>query len=301
MEHERDGFLQAAAVLPPELRQRALALGPKERERVEELRLRVGRPLTAVLPEGECALGGGAVCPQDLQRLLELASRASVHAVLPQLREGFVTVTGGHRVGLCGTAAVEDGRILTLRSLSSACVRVARQFPGIARPVAGALLEEGRLQSTLILAPPGAGKTSLLRDLIRTISEGDGVPPLRVGVADQRGELGAAFQGVPQLELGRRTDLLDGCPKAQGLMMLLRSMNPQVLAVDEVTAPEDVRALTDAGGCGAVLLASVHGAGREDLRRRALYRELTETGLFRRLVTIQGTGAGRRYAVEVLE
>ena len=301
MEHERDAFLQAASVLPPELRLRALALSPEERGRTEELRLRTGWPMTAVLPEGERSLGGPAVSPQDLQRLLELASRASVHAVLSQLREGFVTVAGGHRVGLCGTAAVEDGRVLTLRSLSSACVRIARQFPGVSRKIAGALLEEGRLQSTLILAPPGAGKTSLLRDLIRTVSEGDGVPPLRVGVADQRGELGAAFQGVPQLELGRRTDLLDGCPKAQGLMMLLRAMNPQVLAVDEVTAPEDVRALADAGGCGAALLASLHGSGREDLGRRALYRDLMETGLFRRLVTIRREGPVRRYHVEVLE
>ena len=216
MEHERDGFLQAAAVLPPELRQRALALGPKERERVEELRLRVGRPLTAVLPEGERALGGGAVCPQDLQRLLELASRASVHAVLPQLREGFVTVTGGHRVGLCGTAAVEDGRILTLRSLSSACVRVARQFPGIARPVAGALLEEGRLQSTLILAPPGAGKTSLLRDLIRTISEGDGVPPCGWGWRTSGESWGPPSRGCPSWSWGGAPTCWTAAPRRRG-------------------------------------------------------------------------------------
>lgn len=301
MEPRIRAFEQAASVLPPELRREALALPAVSKMRAEELRLRTGWPVSAVFPEGERPLNGPAVEPEHLEQLLELASRASVHAVLEQLNQGFVTIQGGHRVGLCGTAARENGQTRVLRNLSSAAVRVARQFPGIARDVAGRLFEDGRLQSTLILAPPGAGKTSLLRDLIRVLSEGEGVPPLRVGVVDQRGELGAAWQGVPQLDLGRRTDLLDGCPKAQGLLMLLRAMNPQVLAADEVTAPEDVEALLCAGGCGAALLATVHGGSREDLTRRPLYRALTGAGLFRRLVTIEGKGSKRQYRVEVLE
>lgn len=294
-------FEQAASVLPLELRQEALDLPAVSKLRVEELRLRTGWPVSAVFPEGELSLSGPKVRPEHLEQLLELASRASVHAVLEQLNQGFVTIQGGHRVGLCGTVAQEGGQTRALRNLSSASVRIARQFPGIAAEVAGQLFEDKRLQNTLLLAPPGAGKTSLLRDLIRVISEGEGVPPLRVGVVDQRGELGAAWQGVPQLDLGRRTDLLDGCPKALGLMMLLRAMNPQVLAVDEVTAPEDVEALLSTGGCGVALLATLHGRNREDLKRRALYRDLVGAGLFRRLITIEGQGDQRKYRVEVLE
>lgn len=301
MEQKMKAFQQAAAVLPMELRGHALALPAAEQGSAEELRLRAGYPLSAVFPGGERPLGGGPVQPEQLDQLVELASRASVHSVLDQLCQGFITIQGGHRVGLCGTVVTCGKEIQAVRSFSSAAVRIARQFPGIAGETAGMLFQNGQMQSTLILAPPGAGKTSLLRDLIRTISEGKSVPPLRIGVVDQRGELGACCQGIPQLELGRRTDVLDGCPKDQGLMMLLRTMNPQVLAVDEVTAPEDVKALISAGGCGVALLATVHGRDREDLWRRGLYRELMKAEIFRRLVTISVKNGQRSYTVEVLK
>ena len=257
--------------------------------------------MTAVLPEGERPVGGPPVEPEELEQLVEIASRASVHAVLEQIRRGYLTVAGGHRIGLCGTAVMEGGGIHALRSLSSANLRIARQVPGAARPVLGALCPGGRLESTLILAPPGQGKTTLLRDIIRRVSEGEGCLPLRVAVADERGELAALYGGRPQLDVGRRTDVAEGCPKAQGLMLLLRAMNPQVLAVDEITAPEDAAALRTAAGCGVTLLATAHGAGREDLTRRPLYRGLLEEGMFRRLVEITRREGRREYRVEELK
>lgn len=293
-------FEQAAAVLPPELRQQALALPAQERERVEELRLRCGWPMAAVFPEGEVSLGGRKIVTQDLELLLEIASRASVHAVLAQLREGYLTIEGGHRLGLCGTAVLENGQMRNLRSLSSVSIRIARQHPGAALPLLSGLMEGGRLCSTLIAAPPGMGKTTLLRDLVRCISDGDGTPPLRVGLADERGEVAALYGGVPQLRVGRRTDVIEGCPKAQGAMLLLRAMNPQVLAMDEITAPEDVGALLTAAGCGAVLLATAHGEG-DELTRRPLYRTMLEERIFQRVVSIQRTEQGRSYTVDAPE
>ena len=248
----------------------------------------------------ERPLGGPPVEGGELDQLVEIASRASRHAVLDQIRRGYLTIEGGHRIGLCGTAVMREGEIHALRALSSADLRIARQVEGACAPVLDGLCPGGRLADTLILAPPGLGKTTLLRDLIRAVSEGEGCLPLRVALADERGEVAAMYGGRPQLAVGRRTDVVEGCPKAQGLMLLLRGMGPQVLAVDEITAPEDVRALTAAAGCGVTLLATAHGEGRADLERRPLYRSLLEEGLFRFLVGIRRDRGRYCYNVEEL-
>ena len=292
-------FEQAASVLPMELRRQAMALPEGERARTEELRLRCGWPMTAVLPGGEVPLSRRAVVPEDLELLLEIASRSSIHAVLPQLREGYLTIEGGHRIGICGTMVTQEQQVRTIRALSSVSIRIARQLRGTAVTVLPRLLEGDRLCSALIAAPPGLGKTTLLRELVRCISEGEGGPALRVGLTDERGEVAALYGGRPQLEVGRRTDVIEGCSKARGAMLLLRAMNPQVLAMDEITAPEDVDALTAAAGCGAVLLATAHGE-RGGLSSRPLYRRLLEEKIFRRLVTIGRGTAGREYEVKEL-
>lgn len=295
---DKTPYIQAASVLPLRLRREALALPEPRQQLAEEIRLRTGWPMTAVIGEEEIPLGDAPVTSSELEQLLELGSRASVHAVLPQIRRGYLTLAGGHRVGLCGTVALEEGEVRTMRRLSSVSIRVARQIPGTARETAPQLCRNGILESTLILAPPGLGKTTFLRDLVRCVSEGEGMFPLRVGLADERGEVAALSQGAPQFGVGRRTDVLEGCPKAQGLLLLLRSMNPQVLAMDEITGPEDVEALKSAAGCGVILLASAHGSGPEDLRRRPLYRELS--GMFQKLVLIHRREGIRTYQVEEL-
>lgn len=293
-------YRQAVRALPRRLQQEALSLEEEEQSRAEELRLRVGWPMTVLLPEGERALGGAPVESRELDQLLEIASQASVHAVLDQLRRGYLTIEGGHRIGLCGTAAMESGEIRTLRTLSSASIRVARQIKGVCAPVLDGLCPGGRLADTLILSPPGQGKTTLLRDLIRAVSCGEGCHPQRVSLADERGEVAALYRGTPQLEVGPRTDVVEGCPKAQGLMLLLRAMNPQVLAVDEITAPEDVAALETAAGCGVTLLATAHGWNREDLERRPIYRAMLGKKLFRFCVQIKREDESRSYIVEEL-
>lgn len=296
----RRGYRQAVRALPPRLRREALSLEEGEQGRVEEVRLRTGWPMSAVFPQGERELGGEPVSGEDLEQLLEIASQASVHTALPQLRQGYLTLEGGHRLGLCGRAVLEGERVRTLGELSSASLRIARQVPGVSLPVLDRLCPGGRLADTLILSPPGQGKTTLLRDLIFRVSEGEGCVPLRVGLADERGEVAALYRGSPQLQVGRRTDVMGGCPKGEGLMLLLRAMNPQVLAADEITAPSDVAALLAAAGCGVTLLATAHGNGREDLLRRPLYRPLLEEGVFRRLVRIERPGGKRVYTVEEL-
>lgn len=297
---ERKPWEQAAAVLPKPLRDGLRALGRDKLRGLEELRLRRGFPMTALFPEGEEETDASPMGEGELRQVVENATQCSAHTALDKVCQGFVTLRGGHRVGLCGTAAMKDGRIVTLRELSSLSIRVARPVEGLAGPLLPQLSEDGRFLSTLIAAPPGGGKTTLLRDLVRALSDGEGGTPLRVSVADERGEIAALWRGEPQLYVGRHTDVLDGCAKAEGLPILIRGMNPQVAAVDEIARPADVRAAAEAAGCGVSLIATVHGGGADDLARRPVCRELLEAGVFRRLVVLERRGAVRSARVEAL-
>ena len=302
-DERRGAFLQAAALLPRRLREPLEGLDGAIQADAEEVRLRAGWAMTVLLPDGERNVPGAeeALLPGDLSLVLEVATHASAHTALSRVCQGFFTLEGGHRMGLCGSTVVENGEVRNLRQLSSLALRVARQRRGVCAPVLPALRQGGGLHSTLILSPPGGGKTTLLRDLIRACSSGEGGAPLRMAVADERGEVAALWEGIPQLDVGPCTDVLEGCPKAEGLMMLLRGMNPQVLCADEITAPADLAALETAANCGVSLLATAHGSSLDDLRRRPLYRDLLARGIFRRLVTISGRGTAREYAVTDLE
>ena len=285
----------ACALLPRRLREAALAV--PEKEKVEELRLRQGERLTLTLPEGEVPVPGTRVTGEDLEAVLDIATGSSRYTASQSLRQGYLTAEGGFRIGVCGTAVLEGGEVALYRDLSSLNIRIPREQIGLADRVLPGLLAEGRLESTLVISPPGGGKTTLLRDLVRALSDEKN---LRVSLVDERGELAVVHRGVPQLQVGRHTDVLDACPKAQAIPTLLRAMNPQVIAVDEVAVAGDVAALEQAAGAGVVLLATVHGAGVEDLKRKPILAGMLGLGIFRKAVRIGRLGAGRWYAVEDL-
>lgn len=274
-------------------------------EDLQEIRLRVGKPLICVSGERELFLstqGGACRGPEDyflvsrelLLETVSYVSHYSIYAFDEELKQGYITIPGGHRVGVAGKIVMEEGKIRGMKYISFLNIRLSHEKKGCADRVFPYLLEEGGFCHTLIISPPKCGKTTLLRDIIRQASDGN---PLmagqNVGVVDERSEIGGSYQGIPQNDLGIRTDVLDCCPKSEGMMMLIRSMAPDIVAVDEIGDYRDSQAIEAVFHCGCRLLATVHGSSVEDVRRKPLLQRLIRQHFFQRYVVLdRERGAG---------
>lgn len=251
------------------------------REELQEIRLRVNRPVLVYVGGREYFLdslgdltecGKEAVCMDrpTLGAILNHICQDSFYAFEDELKQGFLTTAGGHRVGISGQAVLDDrGHIKTIKNIAFLNIRIAHQVWGAADRILPLVYDRGELLNTLILAPPGCGKTTLLRDLIRQVSDGNGFGPGQtVGVVDERSELAGSCMGVPQNDLGIRTDVLDACPKTEGMLLLLRAMSPGVIAIDELGSREEMEALQRAAACGCRVLATAHGQTLDDVGNR---------------------------------
>lgn len=284
-----DAWNTALGLLPEEL-SRAIRQSPA----AEEIRLRLERPPALVISGRERALAAPRVTQNHLLHILEKATGASLYAAAPSMKNGFIGYRG-LRIGVCGEGVYTQERLSGLRSLSSLAIRIPRAALTGCDALLDAMLRP-RPVSTLIVSPPGGGKTSFLRELIRRASS----RALRVSVIDDRNELSASVSGRPQFDLGPASDVLVGVSKARAAAMLLRGMNPQIIAMDEITQAEDLKAVEEISGCGVLLFATAHARDRDDLKKRALYRGLLEGGVFEELVTIAVSGEKRVYTREAL-
>ncbi|MCM1104042.1 MAG: stage III sporulation protein AA [Clostridium sp.] len=269
-------------------------------KQIQEIRLRVGKPIIIYAHGREYFLSGDgellyqadrAICPDKfyMDRLFAHLCGYSVYAYEDEIRQGFLTVVGGHRIGLGGEVVCREHEPVSMKNVNAMNIRIAHQIKGAASGVMPYLFQGEAFLNTLIISPPGSGKTTLLRDMIRCLSDGCcGHAGMTVGVVDERSEIGGSSAGVPQNDLGMRTDLLDACPKAEGMFLLLRSMNPRVIAVDEIGGKEDADAIGQASRCGCKIIATVHGNDMEQLAERKYIGELLKDGLFERYILLKG-------------
>lgn len=280
-------YLSAAELLPRHMKEKLYRMGKEEMLNAEEIRLRAGSGLSVLSAGREIKVDGGRISNGELADIVCSAAGASIHTVAANIREGFVTAASGHRIGICGTAAVKNGEICGVNNYSSLTVRIAKEIKTAAEGLAELIHKEGSIESLLILSPPGGGKTTLLRDLVRRISN----MGTRVALADERGEIAAVKGGVPAMDVGCCTDVMDMAPRAEATMFLLRAMNPQVIAMDEISSPREAETARAVAGCGAALLATAHGKS-ETVGR---YRGLLSDGIFDSVAVISGRGAARKW------
>lgn len=259
----------------------------EQKKKIEEIRIRVNRPVEVMI-DGTPHFLSYVVSGEDALFILNKISNFSIYTMEEELKRGYVTVTGGHRIGLAGKVILENGKVKLIRDVSSFNIRIARERIGVAEPLLPYLTnQKNSLFHTMIIGPPQTGKTTLLRDLARIISSGnEKINSKKVGIVDERSEITGAIHGIPQLTFGPRVDVLDACPKAEGMMMMIRSMSPDVLFVDEIGRKEDSEAILEAVHAGITLFMTTHGSSLEEISNRPSLKEIIDLKIFKRFIEL---------------
>ncbi len=275
-------------------------------ENIREIRLRSNKPVVIAHKDGEFFLDRSgyitkyienavSASPENISKTLELVSNYSLYAFSEEIKNGYITIAGGHRIGMTGKAVVEKGSVKAIKNFNSLNIRISHEIKGCAESVAGNILDRESIYHTMIISPPCCGKTTLLRDLIRILSDGfsfNGNHFLgqAIGVVDERSEIAGCYLGIPQKDIGSRTDVLDSCPKAEGMLMLLRAMSPKIIAVDEIGKDEDVYAIESVLNSGVKLLCTVHASNIDDILKKPALNHLIDKKVFKRFIVLKGCG-----------
>ncbi len=291
-------FDQAVSALPGRLREALTGLPAAAKCAACEVRLRVDKPMMLCCPNQNWFVdtrsqlhnlpsGCFAVTPDEISSAVLGLCSYSVHAHEGEMKNGFISLRGGHRAGVCGTAVIAEGRVSAVREVTSVNIRIARDLRGAADELMRHIFER-RIEGVLVAGPPSSGKTTILRDLARQLSGGRLGQYLKVAVIDERFELAAVSGGVPQNDLGPACDILSGYPKGEGVMTAVRTLSPQVIICDEIGGGEDVTSMLDGLRCGVKMIASAHAESVDELLGKRQVTRLLREGAFGAIVMLGG-------------
>ena len=270
---------------------------------IEEIRIRNSKPIILKLNNSEKIINY-IVQTEDVLNILQSICENSIYSYQNQICEGFITIKGGHRIGITGSAVIENNQVKNLNYISNLNFRIARQIIGCSNNIIKEIInkEENTIYNTLIVSPPGAGKTTLLRDIIRNLSNGtEEITGKNIGVVDERGEIAAMYKGIPQNDLGIRTDIIENIKKSVGMKMLIRSMAPEIIVADEIGSKEDVQEINYAVCSGIKGIFTAHGNSLEDLKLNPAIAELIEKNIFERLLLLDKNNKGKVNKIYALD
>jgi len=280
---------------------------PFEENSLEEIRIRIGQPIIFHMNNEERFLKKDikrfecgkehAYCAtkEDMKSMIKFISSYSLYAYEDEMKRGFITMQGGHRIGVAGQVIMENEKILSISHIYFLNIRVAKEKKGCARKIVPYMIHKNTIYNTLFVSPPGVGKTTYLRDVIRTLSCGtDQIPGMKISIIDERSEIAACRQGIPQNDIGPRSDVLDGCLKSFGMLLMLRSMAPQIIAVDEIGSREDCHAIEQAIYCGSKIIGTVHAYDMKELSQKIYIKEMLKQKMFGRMILLEKGEDGKR-------
>ncbi|BFN04898.1 stage III sporulation protein AA [Clostridium tetani] len=272
-------------ILPSEIKKKLNALNFKN---LQEIRIRSQKPI--IVKDGACEIVTDYIATlEEVGSIVKRMSSYSIYAYDDEIKQGYITINGGHRVGICGKCVVEGEKVKTIKYPASLNIRICREVAGCSDKILPYILKSSMVENTIIISPPNCGKTTLLRDIAKKLSNGISkldLKGMKVCVIDERSEIASCVNGVPQLNLGLRTDVLDSCPKSQGIMMAIRSMSPDVIVCDEIGSTEDIESIIKAMNSGVKLITTVHGYDVKDIYEREVFKGAIENKVFQKAIVL---------------
>lgn len=260
----------------------------KEMNNLQEVRIKGDKPIILLYGEKEVITEHIANL-EEIKIILQRMSNYSIYAYDEEIKQGYITIKGGHRVGICGRCVIENNGVKTIKDAASLNIRICREVIGCSNKIMPYIIKNNTVENTIIISPPQCGKTTLLRDITRNISEG--IKELnfkgkKVCAIDERSEIGACYNGIPQLNVGLRTDVLDSCPKSSGIIMAIRSMSPDVIVCDEIGTLSDIESIISAMNSGVSLITTIHGYGIEDIYERVVFKGIVDNKVFKKAIVL---------------